>query len=342
MAKALRPRTGRLRDAQAAPPARPRRSKHVAIPAEVSPMLAVLVKTPPKGEWQYELKFDGYRALALIGHREARLVSRTGNDLGRWFPEIVEAVKSLRLRDAILDGELVALDAEGRPSFQDLQARTSRGERLPVFYYLFDLLRRNGKDLRDQPLAVRRAALETALARAPASLRYSATLGTDAARILPEIETRGLEGLVGKRTGSTYRSGLRSGQWIKLKVFQQNAFLIGGFTLPERGPRPFAGLIVGQPELDGLRFVGKVGTGFSERTMRQLHDQLVPLATAKCPFVDLPTPTKSRWGQGLSAAEMRQCRWVNPVLACRIKFTERTREGKLRHPVFAGLQGANR
>jgi bifunctional non-homologous end joining protein LigD len=298
-----------------------------------------LAGSVPPGEWIYEIKFDGYRALALRGSSEARLVSRNENELGGKFSEVMDSLSKLDVRDAVIDGEIVALDEKGRSSFQLLQAFQLGEKRPPIFFYAFDLLRLNGKDLRDSPIEERKAKLERLLkGESPEAIRYSASLGTDAEKLLAEASRFGLEGLIGKRVQSHYETGRRTGSWIKLKLHHEQEFVIGGYTNPAGSRSHFGALLVGVYKGQELKFSGKVGTGFDEKMLRTLVGMFEKIPSKTCPFVDLPEKRAGRYGQGVTAAEMKLCHWVEPELVCQVKFNEWTRDHRLRQPVFLGLR----
>lgn len=308
-------------------------------PEFIEPMKAQLVAAPPEGEWIYEIKFDGFRAIAFRDHRGTRLLSRNDKDFAGKFPSVVEAVAALDVRDVILDGEIVALDPKGRSSFQLLQAFELGQERPPLFFYVFDLLQLNGEDLQGQPLTERKAKLEALLAKnAPDGLRYSASLEGDVDQLLAQARELGLEGIIGKRPDSAYEPGRRSGAWIKLKLHREQEFVIGGYTSPG-GSRPYFGaLLVGVYQGKELTFVGKVGTGFDVKRLRELHGRFQKIASETCPFANLPEPRSGRYGAGVTAAEMKRCHWVRPELVAQLKFAEWTRDDRLRQPVFLGLR----
>ncbi len=320
------------------PVRRKSKSASLPIPKFFEPMKAKLAESIPPGEWIYEIKFDGFRALALRGSSEARLVSRNENELGGKFSEVMESLSKLDVRDAVIDGEIVALDEKGRSSFQLLQAFQLGEKRPPIFFYAFDLLRLNGKDLRDSPIEERKAKLERLLKQSSGTIRYSASLGTDAKKLLAEASRFGLEGLIGKRVGSHYETGRRTGSWIKLKLHQEQEFVIGGYTNPAGSRSHFGALLVGVYEGQELKFSGKVGTGFDEKMLRTLVEMLEKIPLKTCPFVDLPEKRAGRYGQGVTAAEMKLCHWVEPKLVCQVKFNEWTRDHRLRQPVFLGLR----
>ncbi|MDX2081657.1 MAG: non-homologous end-joining DNA ligase [Terrimicrobiaceae bacterium] len=309
------------------------------LPEFVEPMKARLVEEPPKsGEWIYEIKFDGWRALARKQGKDASLVSRNNHELGGKFPDLIRATAALDANSAILDGEIVALDERGVSSFQLLQAYDLGETKPPLFYYVFDVLYLNGRDVRNRPLGERKTLVEDLLKDAPAALRFSAALGRDARPLLQKAREFGLEGLIGKRVDSIYEAARRSGAWIKLKLLAEQEFVIGGFTEPEGTRRHFGALLVGYFERGRLHFAGRVGSGYSERILEDLAGQMAPLARDKCPFVDLPAERGGRWGQGLTAADLRRCHWVEPRLVCQVRFSEWTRDGRLRQPVFVGMR----
>ncbi len=300
-------------------------------------MKATLREEPPtEGDWSYELKFDGFRALALKNGNSVELFSLNAKDFRGRFPEIVEAIAELPDEQLELDGEIVALDDTGRSSFELLQGHGTKAA--PIAFYAFDLLQRNGEELQRRPLHERRAALEEVMRNAEEPLRFSSEIGGNPKRLLEEVCRRGLEGVIGKRNDSVYEPGIRSRCWIKLKCLGQQEFLIGGFTPPEGARKHFGALLVGYYENDSLRFAGKVGTGFDEALLRSLSQRMESLRRDTCPFANLPEKTAGKWSQNITPAEMRRCKWVEPEIVCQVKFTEWTRDGKLRHPVFLGVR----
>jgi bifunctional non-homologous end joining protein LigD len=305
----------------------------------IDPMKPRLVQTPPTaGDWIYELKFDGIRLIAVRTGKKVSLLSRNKNELAGRFPEIVEAVKSLPARECVIDGEVVALDEEGRSSFQLLQARDMEGRKSPVYFYAFDLLQLDGKSLIGLPLEARKNVLEKLCADAGDPIRYSGVIGGDAKALLDEVKQRGLEGIVGKQRTSVYEPGRRSGAWIKLKCANKQEFVIGGYTPPQGSRKHFGAILVGYYENKGLVFAGKVGTGFTTEWLSVLHKKFRSEERSDCPFVDLPSKQNGQWVQGITPSIMRKMHWVNPVFVCEIKFAEWTRDGKLRAPVFLGLR----
>ena len=312
--------------------------KAAALPPFVEPMMAKFVAKPPRGDWIYELKFDGWRALALKGGSQIRLLSRNQKDFGAKFPEIMDSLAQLDAQDCILDGEIVALDEAGRSSFQLLQAHDIGQERPPIFFYAFDLLQLNGHDLKKLPLSQRKSKLQRLLKDSSDVIRYSASLSSDAASLLEKVRHLGLEGLIGKRTDSVYEPGRRSGSWVKLKLFCEQEFIIGGYTDPEGARTHFGSIIVGYYEGDQLMFAGNVGSGFNAALLRKLHSMFKKIARDSCPFANLPVSRGSKWGQSLTASEMKRCHWLEPQIVCQVKFSEWTRDDRLRQPVFLGLR----
>jgi bifunctional non-homologous end joining protein LigD len=304
----------------------------------IEPMKARLVERPQPGSWIYEIKLDGFRAPAIKNGAEVELLSRNNKDLAGKFPEVARAVARIKAKDAIIDGEIVALEDSGRSSFQLLQAYDLGEARPPIIFYAFDLLRLNGKDLRQDPLAIRKAALEKLLADPPDCVRYSASLEGDVENLLEQARKLGLEGLIGKRKDSLYEAGQRSGSWIKLKITREQEFVIGGYTNPQGSRKFFGSLIVGFYEKEKLLFAGKVGTGFNETSLRALHRELEKIRIPNCPFKNLPERKGDRYSPGLTASEMKKCHWVEPKLVAQIRYTEWTRDNKLRHPVYLGLR----
>ena len=287
----------------------------------------------PAGEkWTFEIKFDGYRCIAVKRGREVTLFSRHKKVLNKRFPGVVEALASLE-GDFVLDGELVALDSQGRPSFQILQNNLSQS--LPIYFYAFDLLNRNGELLVNLPIARRRELLESMLAAPEDPLRLSPLLQAPSGQILEAVRKLGLEGVVGKRIDSIYEPGERSGAWIKLRTNMEQEFVIGGY-IP--GARGFDALLVGVYENKELIFVAKVKNGFVPRIRDEIFPALKTLQTAQCPFKNLPEKRASRWGESLTAEKMEQCRWVKPNLVCQVAFVEWTDAGHLRHCTFVAMR----
>jgi bifunctional non-homologous end joining protein LigD len=196
----------------------------------------------------------------------------------------------------------------------------------------------NGKDLTRLPLVERKTQLKKILGNKSGLIRYSASLGDDAKRLLKLAKKTGLEGLVCKRKDSVYEAGECSGAWVKLKFHKEQEFVIGGFTNPEGSRQHFGALLLGVYDKGKLKFCGKVGTGFAVKLLKSLNSQFQGIAQDECPFSNLPEKRSGRFGGGITAAEMKRCHWVKPQMVCQIKFAEWTRDEKLRQPVFLGLR----
>jgi bifunctional non-homologous end joining protein LigD len=295
-------------------------------------MAALLVNALPTGDdWLYEAKFDGYRALALKDGATVKILSRKGNDLTSDYPAIREALAALKTKSAVLDGEIVAFNESGRPSFQHLHHRSANAA--AIRYFAFDLLQLNGKDLQAESLTTRRGALEKILTGS--DVVFSAELPGSPEDVIQAVSDVGLEGIVAKRRGSRYESGKRSGAWQKFKLQQGQEFVIGGYK-PEN--TNFQSIVVGYYENKKLRFAGRVRAGFTAAQRAAIFEVLHPLKTEKCPFTDLPSSKSSHWGEGVTAEDMKVLKWVKPALVAEIAFTEWTRDGHLRHSAFLGLR----
>ena len=293
-------------------------------------MLATLTDRRDFGDdWLLERKFDGERCVARKGGGEVRLESRTGKHLTGTYPEVRAAVAGQRDRDLLLDGEVVAFDGE-QTSFSRLQQRLGvtnpSAERVaanPVVYCVFDLLELDGDDLRDLPLLERRARLTEAI-RPSAALQLSEAWRDDSEGRFAQACRAGWEGLIAKRADSPYVTG-RSRDWLKLKCVWEQEFVIGGYTDPAGSRTDFGALLVGYYEDGSLRYAGKVGTGYTAATLRELGALLRKLQTPESPFVDArPIPKGTHW--------------TRPELVAQIGFAEWTNDGRLRQPRFLGLR----
>lgn len=300
-------------------------------------MMAQLADTlPSSDEWLYEVKLDGIRAIAVKDGDSVKLYSRRPRDITAEHPEIVEALQKLRMEQVVLDGEIVALDAHGRSSFQILQ--NFRNADTPVFYVLFDVLNMSGINVTSHPLESRRKLLEKVLPKSKGPLRLSPVLHGQTNTIWQEVLRLGLEGIIAKQKLSYYESGRRSGAWRKIKAQNEQEFVIGGYTEPRGTRKHFGAVLVGYYEGRKLLFASGVGTGFDTKSLRSLHELFQRYRTPTCPFTNLPALRKNRFGGGLTAAEMKRCTWLRPALVCQVRFYEWTRDGNLRHPVFLGLR----
>ncbi|MFL1905366.1 non-homologous end-joining DNA ligase [Streptomyces tauricus] len=293
------------------------------------PMLATLSdRRDFPGDWVFERKLDGVRVLAVREGGRVRLLSRTGNRLDDTYPEIVAALAAQSCADFTVDGEIVAF-THGRTDFGRLQQRMGLTRRrdveasaVDVTYCLFDLLRLEGADTTRLPLRARKSLLRRALTyRAP--LRLTTHRNEGGAELLADACARGWEGLIAKRADSPY-APRRSPDWLKLKCSLEQEFVIGGYTEPGGSRAGFGALLLGHFEDDGLRYAGKVGTGFDRRTLLALRGALDELALPASPFTDRVREAGAHWAE--------------PVLVAQIAFTEWTRDGMLRHPRFLGLR----
>ncbi len=302
----------------------------VKCPERISPQLATLIDEIPEGEgWVHELKYDGYRMLCRIEQGGVQLFSRTGREWTKKLPEQVKAAGRLSLANAWLDGELVALRPDGSMSFQALQNAFDRGWNGRLVYYVFDLLFFNGRDLRPSPLHERKRLLASLLrGQAEAGpLQYSAHIVGQGPIVFETACRRGLEGLIAKRVDGQYAAG-RNRNWIKVKCHRRQEFVIGGYTEPSGSRRGFGALLLGVYEKPGhLVYVGRVGTGFSEDRLFQLHRILQRHERSRPAFVDPPT-----------GGNENGVHWVKPELVAEVRFAEWTQEGLLRQAAFLGLR----
>jgi bifunctional non-homologous end joining protein LigD len=300
----------------------------------VEPMLATLAAALPRGDdWTYEVKFDGYRTIAIKIGKRVTLYSRNLKDVTRMYPSIVAAVATVK-HDVMLDGEVIALDAEGRPSFQALHHQSSPAS---TIYYAFDLLHIGDTDLARTPLAQRRQELERALDGSRV-LRSEALPGTPE-RIEQAVRALKMEGVVAKRRLSIYEPGTRSKAWIKVKFNRRQEFVIGGF---KPSSSSFDSLVVGYYKGTRLHFAGRVRAGFTGHDRAEVFRLIEPLPADRCPFVDLPSVKTGHWGEGISAEDMTKIRWVKPRVVVEVSFVEWTLEGALRHSQFVALRSDKR
>jgi len=310
------------------------KKKSESLPSFVVPMAAVAVKELPEGEgWFYEVKFDGYRALVVKDGSWVEIQSRNQKNLTAMYPTVTSAALKLGASRVVIDGEIVALDERGRPAFQALQHRSSHAKH-QIAFYVFDVLHIDGRDTTGEPIEKRRALLPKLIGENPV-IRLSAELPGSAARVIDAVRSLGLEGVIAKRRGSVYQPGDRSSDWQKLKLENQQEFVIGGFR-PDG--TSIDALLVGYHEEKELKFAAKVRAGFTPHIRRQVRQNLEPLRTATCPFTDLPTVGPQRWGGGVTAEQMHEMFWVRPELVAQIRFVEWTSEGRLRHAAFLGMR----
>jgi bifunctional non-homologous end joining protein LigD len=292
------------------------------LPKRLQPMLATLTDGPfDDPGWIFEDKYDGFRMVAKIESGKVTLYSRNGQVISRTYIEVASALEGVR-GDAVIDGELVALDDNGVSHFQLLQNALRRKAKL--LYCAFDLMFQDGEDLRPLPLIERKKRLKAVLPkhRLVAFSRHRKTFGT---KFFEEAGRKGLEGIMAKRESSKYLSGARTDDWLKIKTSKRQEVVIAGFTAPKK-TRPFFGaLVLAVREGDGWRYIGHVGTGFSHAALEELHGKLIKLKTAKSPFAR-------------TVKDEAVTTWVKPLLVAEVKFTEWTSSGEMRHPVYLGLR----
>ena len=306
--------------------AKPRKAA-VAVPDSLTPELATLVDRPPPGDWLYEIKFDGYRMLARISEGAVRLYTRKGNDWTARLSQQAEAMAGLGLHDSWLDGEVVVLNEKGLPDFQSLQNAFDLGRSQEIVYYLFDAPFLHGEDLRERPVEERRAALQQVLTDSPQPLlRFSEAFQASHHDILASACAMSLEGVIGKRAGSTYQSR-RSADWIKLKCRLRQEFVIVGYSKPKGSRSGFGALLLAVNDEDGLRYAGRVGTGFNEQSLKALHAQMRKLERSDAPLANPPR-----------GAAIKDVHWIEPKLVGEVEFAEWTREGIVRQAAFIALR----
>jgi len=295
-------------------------------------MMATPARALPVGaEWSYEVKWDGYRAEGINNGAAVSLASRNLKNITKQYSGVAAAVSRIAAKSALVDGEIVALDAEGRPSFQGLHHWSLEG--LTLAYYVFDLLHLNGRDLTRLPLDERRAALRDVVGSSGVLL--SEPLPGTPAEIAAGGRGLGLEGVVAKRRTSIYTPGRRSDSWVKVRFAQHQELVIGGYKPTATG---FDSLLVGYYEGKKLMCAGKVRNGFTPALRAGIVDALRRLATKTCPFANLPSARSSHWGEGITADEMSVLKWVRPKLVAEVSFAEWTRDGSLPHAAFVGLR----
>ncbi len=288
-------------------------------------------------QWEYQLKLDGYRAIAFKTGKTLHLRSRNDNDFSRRYAAVLPGLANLP-DETVVDGEIVALDEDGRPSFNALQ--NSMGSETPVVFYVFDLIVLSGRDLSAEPLTARRELLERkVLPRLVEPVRYAGILEASLRDLIHAVKTQGFEGLVAKRRDSRYESGLRSGAWMKMRINRGQEFVIGGYTI---GTRTFDALVIGYYEDGRLMYASRTRNGFTPALRQQLFRKFRGLEIAACPFVNLPEARSGRWGQGLTKAKMADCRWLKPVLVGQFEFVEWTADNHLRHTKFVALRDDKR
>jgi DNA ligase D-like protein (predicted ligase) len=289
-------------------------------------------KIPDGPQWIYEIKLDGYRAQAVRSDANLTLYSRRRKSFNRQFPHVVEALSDLP-ENTVVDGEILALAESGRPDFNLLQNFRAKASR--IHYFVFDLLVYQNRDLTRLPLIERRELMRSLLKFRSPRIRISDSVEASAADMLGAVRQQGLEGIIGKRKDSFYEPGKRSGAWIKYRVNRGQELVIGGFVPGSHG---LDSIIVGYYKGGDLVYVARVRNGFVPASRRQVFEKLRSLVIPECPFVNLPETHHSRWGEGLTAEDMKKCVWIRPELVAQIEFLEWTESDHLRHSKFAGLR----
>lgn len=290
----------------------------------IKPMLATASDVPFNDkEWVFEIKWDGYRAITEKKDKQIRFYSRNGLTFNELYPEVAHELTKLK-KDCVLDGEIVVLNEEGKPSFQKLQ-QFDENRDLPILYYVFDCLSYDGKDITDLPLLERKKFAQKALPKSKVIL-YSDHVEEEGEKFFSEIiKIDGLEGMMAKRADSTYDEGRRTRSWLKIKLVNTQEAVIAGYTAPRESRKYFGALILGVYHKKKLRYIGHSGTGFTDKMLKELHAKLQPLVIDDSPF-DEKVPVNAA------------VTWVEPELVCNVKFSELTDDGIMRHPVFMGLR----
>ncbi|MBE3046892.1 non-homologous end-joining DNA ligase [Candidatus Bathyarchaeota archaeon] len=293
------------------------------MPRGIKPMLATLIKEPfDHPDWMFEVKWDGYRAVAEIRDGDVSLYSRNRISLHQKFSPIMDSLRKFRF-EAILDGEIVVVDDQGHPDFQMLQGYPKSGSG-HLLYYVFDLLYFQGHDLTNLPLLRRKELLKEMLPSAP-NIKFSDHVWKEGVLFFHVVKEKGLEGIIAKHAQSVYRMGKRSRQWLKVKTHLTQEGVIAGFTEPRGSRKNFGALVLGVFQGDELMYIGHTGGGFSAKMLREIRKKLDPLIRKKCPFkVEPKTNTPVTW--------------VKPELVCEVVFHGWTDEGLMRQPVLLRLR----
>ena len=290
-------------------------------------------KLPDRPDLLYEIKLDGYRALAFKSGGTIHLRSRNDNDLSVRYAPIAKALQAMP-DETVIDGEIVAMDEEGRPSFNLLQNYGSW--QTPIIYYAFDVMVLAGEDVMGESLETRRSLLEDrVLSQLDEPIRYSPELEANLPALIQSVKAQGFEGLVAKNRKSRSEPGQRTGAWQKMRVNQGQELVIGGHTPSLKN---FDALVIGYYDNGQLMYAARTRNGFTPASRFELFKKLKPLETKECPFANLPEKKAGRWGAGLTAEKMRECRWLNPLLVGQFEFVQWTNDGHLRHSQFIALR----
>lgn len=309
--------------------------KRAKFPSNLKPMLATLVDEPfdEKG-WTYEVKWDGYRALAFLNKGKVNLLSRNGKSFNDKFYPIREELEKWKI-NAILDGEIIVSNDQGISDFSSLQQWRSEDDG-HLRFYVFDILWNEGCSLVELPLSERRTILEDVLPSGSDSIMLSEQFNTGGKEFFRLAEKMGLEGILAKKADSDYKPGIRTREWLKIKTASRQEVVIGGYTINDGSNKPFSSLLVGVFENGKLHYTGKIGTGFSTKLQKELLKKFKPLITKKSPFTEVPDVNKpSRFRPDPPKAEAT---WLKPELVCEVSFREMTSDGVMRHPSFEGMR----
>src|SRR6266404_967944 len=306
-------------------------ARKTRMPSVIHPMLATLVDDPfSDPDWIFETKWDGFRSVCFSKNGKARFVSRNQIEMTPQYPELANIAKQIDAKEAILDGEIVALDEHGMPRFQLLQPRVGRKSGIDalrgaaqIVYFVFDLLYVDGYDLTQCTVVERKAKLAEIL-RPSNFIKLSEHVAGEGKAFFREIEKFHLEGMMAKRAASKYVPK-RSSDWLKIKTVMRSEVVIGGYTQPRGTRSHFGSLVCGLYRAGDLHYVAHVGGGFNESTLASIYKLIQPLKTDKSPFVDAPKTNEP-------------VQWLKPKLVAEVKFSEWTAEHRLRHPVFVGLR----
>jgi bifunctional non-homologous end joining protein LigD len=273
-------------------------------------------------DWLFEIKWDGYRAIAELKKKDSRLYSRNGLTFDKAYPKVFEALTAIN-KNAIIDGEIVVFDESGKPNFQKLQNYQNK-DKYVIQYFAFDCIEFEGKSLVNLPLTERKEILRSFLPKSNV-IRYCDHVEDEGKMLFTEMQKLNYEGMIAKKKGSKYLIGKRSADWLKIKNVQSQEVVIVGFTDPKGSRQFFGSLLIAVKKKGKLTSVGNVGTGFTEKSLKELHSKLKKLIRKNSPL-------------DVAIKETPDITWVDPVLVCNIKFTEITDDGSARHPVFQGLR----
>jgi len=289
----------------------------------IEPMKAQLTDLPAfnSPDWIFEIKWDGYRAIAEINKSENKLYSRNGLTFDKAYPKVFEALKSIKA-DTVIDGEIVVFDENGKPNFQKLQNYQNR-DKFVIQYYVFDCLKFNGKSIGHLPLLERKQIVRDLLPKSDV-IKYCDHVEDEGKVLFKEMQKMNLEGMIAKRKNSNYQIGKRTSDWLKIKNVKTQEAIIVGFTAPKGSRSSFGSLLLAVKKKAKLAYIGNVGTGFTDKSLKDLHSKLKKIIR-KSSALEVP----------LKDSDIT---WVDPVLVCNIKYTEITDEGSVRHPVFQGLR----